>query len=79
MTALYLLTAVICAYGTLLIVLFVTMLQRLSKGNNKMDGKQTIEQCEKNVRNFYKALENFLNALSNHSHQGLPEGSKVTR
>lgn len=79
MMAVYVLTGVISAFGALMSLLLVMILQRLSKLEDKLDGKQDKAQCERNEERTCQTLQDVWDAFNRHSHEGLPLGSKATR
>lgn len=79
MMALYVLTGVISALGALMSLLLVMILQRLSKLEDKLDGKQDKSECERHEERASVSLQDVWEAFNRHSHEGLPSGSKATR
>ena len=79
MTALYVLSAVTSSFGALVSLLLMMILQRLSKLEDKLDGKQDKPECERREQRFCQAAEDIWNVFNNHCHEGLPPASKVTR
>ncbi len=77
--ALYVLTGVISALGALMSLLLVMILQRLSKLEDKLDGKQDKNECERHEERACQSLQDVWDAFNRHCHEGLPSGSKVTR
>ncbi|MDR3555911.1 MAG: hypothetical protein P4L55_14230 [Syntrophobacteraceae bacterium] len=79
MTALYMLTGVISSFGALMSLLLVMILQRLSKLEDKLDGKQEKLECERREERFCQSVQDIWDIFNKHSHEGLPPTSKVTR
>jgi hypothetical protein len=79
MTALYVLSAVTSSFGALMSLLLVMILQRLSKLEDKLDGKQDKPECERCEQRFCQAVEDIWDVFNKHSHEGLRLTSKVTR
>ena len=79
MTSLYVLTAVISSFGALMSLLLAMILQRLSKLEDKLDGKQENAECERREKRFSQTIEDIWDVLNKHSHEGLSPTSKVTR
>ncbi len=79
MTAVDVLTGIISAFGALMSLLLVMILQRLSKLEDKLDRKQDKGECERRDKRSCQALEDIWDAFGKHSHEGLGPASKVTR
>lgn len=73
------LTGVISSFGALISFLLVMILQRLSKLEDKMDGKQERQECERREERFSVSIQDVWDTFNKHSHEGLPPISKVTR
>lgn len=79
MIALYVLTGVISALGALISLLLALVLQRLSRLEDKLDGKQDKNDCVCYQDRWREAIQEIWDAFGKHSHEGLPPTSKVTR
>ncbi len=77
----YILTAIISVLGSVMIVLLGIILNRLSRLEEKLDGKQDKTECDRQVENCQRVfkIDDFWDAFSKHSHTGLPGDSRVTR
>jgi hypothetical protein len=79
MIAVYVLTGVISAFGGVMSLLLMMILQRLSRLEDKLDGKQDKGDCSCYQDRLREALQDIWDAFDKHSHEGLAPGSKVTR
>jgi hypothetical protein len=64
-----------------IILLLTLILARLNSLENKLDGKQSKEDCMRQVAVCQKLIDidGVWREINSHSHTGLPEGSKVVR
>jgi prophage maintenance system killer protein len=77
----YILTAIISVLGTVMIVLLGVILSRLSRLEDKLDGKQDKAECDRQADRCQKlfADEDLWDVFNRHSHTGLEANSRVTR